>query len=104
MADPISVSELPMERLTFPAQMFSNGVVAYATISQARHVESSYDTQYWLFKFQESRYLYWGMSHNACNPGSLDPDQLPRLIYETIVEALLQINTLLQDRDSLCAR
>src|SRR5271170_594427 len=102
--DPISGAGLLMAGLTFPAQMFSSGVVAYTTISQVRNMGSSFGTWYWLFKFQESRYIFWGMSHKACSPGGLDETQMPRIVYRTVVQALVQIKTLLEDKDSLCKR
>lgn len=87
--DPISVSGMVMTGLTFPAQLFSNGVVAYTTISQVRNMGSSFGTWYWLFKFQESRYIFWGMSHKACSPDGLHESQMPNIVYETIVQALV---------------
>jgi hypothetical protein len=44
--DPISVSGMVMAGLTFPAQLFSSGVVAYTTISQVRNMGSSFGTWY----------------------------------------------------------
>jgi hypothetical protein len=104
MADPFSVSGLLMGGLTFPAQLFSSGVVAYTTISDVRNMGSSFGKQYWLFKIQESRYLFWGTCHKACSPGGLDLDQMPGIIREAIVNALVQINSLLEDKDRLATR
>jgi len=102
--DPISVTGMVMGGLTFPAQLFSSGVVAYTTISQVRNMGSSFGTWYWLFKFQESRYIFWGMSHKACSPGGLHESQMHRFVFKTIVEALSQINEVLKDKDGLCRR
>ncbi len=102
--DPISVSGIVMAGLTFPAQLFSSGVIAYTTISQVRHMGNSFGTWYWLFKQQESRFIFWGMSHKACSPGGLDETMMPGIVYQTIVPVLAQITALLEDRDGLCQR
>jgi hypothetical protein len=93
-----------MAGLTFPSQLYSSGVVAYTAISQVRNMGSSFGTWYWLFKFQESRYIVWGMSHKACSPGGLHESQMPRIVYNTILQALSQINEVLKDKDGLCKR
>jgi len=65
---------------------------------------SSYGAQYWQFKLQESRYLFWGMCHRACTPGGLDLDPMPERIREDIVNALVQITSLLEDKDKLATK
>jgi Prion-inhibition and propagation len=85
--------------LALPGQLFSTGVVAYAAISDIRNMGSSFGRQYWLFKVQESRYLFWGICHKACNPEGLNLDQMPQFLREGVVNALVQINSLLEDRD-----
>lgn len=100
----MSVSGMVVAGLTFPSQLFSSGVVAYTTISQVRNMGSSFGTWYWLFKFQESRYIIWGMSHNACSPGGLNESQMPNIVYQTVVQSLVQINTVLEDKNNLCKR
>jgi Prion-inhibition and propagation len=90
-ADPFSISDLTIDELTFPAQLFSSGVVAF----------TSFGSVGWHFKKEESRYIVWGTYHRACSPGGLDPDHMPRLVYEEIVNTLIQINTLLGDKDGL---
>jgi len=102
--DPISGAGILMAGLTFPAQMFSSGVVAYTAISQVRHMGSSFGTSYWLFKFQEGRFIFWGMSHKACSPGGLDETMMHGIVYQTVVSALAQIKALLEDKASLCQR
>lgn len=93
-----------MAGLTFPAQMFTSCVVAYTTVSQVRHMGSSFGNLYWLFKLQESRFIFWGMSHNACSPGGLDDTMMSGVVYQAIVPALAQIMALLEDKKSLCQR
>jgi hypothetical protein len=90
--------------LTNAGHLFSTAVVAYTTISDVRNMGRAFGRQYWQFKVQESRYLFWGMCHKACNSGGLDLDQMPSFISEGVVNTLVQINFLLQDRDTLATR
>jgi hypothetical protein len=103
MADPFHVAGFTGS-LTLPAQLFSTGVIAYTTISDVRTMGNTFGRQYWLFKVQESRYLFWGMCHKACNPGGLNLDQMPEILRKAIVNTLVQINSLLQDQDKLATR
>ena len=90
--------------LSNAGHLFSTGVIAYTTISDVRNMGSSFGRQYWLFKVQESRYLFWGMCHKACNPEGLSLDQMPAIVRDAIVNTLVQINSLLQDQDTLATR
>ena len=104
MADPINVSGL-IGDLTLPARLFSTGVAAYTTISDFKNVGNSFGRQYWLqFKVQESRYLFWGMCHKARSPGGLNLDDMPVLISDALVNILIQINSLLEDKGKLATR
>jgi hypothetical protein len=103
MTDPLHLSGLAGS-LTWPAHVYCTGVVAYTTISDIRNMGSSFGRQYWLFKIQESRYLFWGMCHKACSPGGLNLDQKPKVISEAIVDALCQIYSILQDKEKLATR
>ncbi|RDL39407.1 uncharacterized protein BP5553_03747 [Venustampulla echinocandica] len=102
--DPASISGLAMAGLTLPAQVFTSGAITYTTISQVRTMGNSLGKHYWRFKIQENRFIFWGMSHKACSPGGLDPNHMPKLIFESVVNTLIQINGLLGDRDKLCER
>jgi hypothetical protein len=102
--DPISGAGILMAGLTFPAQMFSSGVVAYTTVSEVRNMGRAFGNWYWLFKQQESRFILWGMSHKACSPGGLDENAMPRVVYQAIVPALVHITSLLENRKELCKR
>src|SRR5271167_1727457 len=99
----MSAAGLVMTALTFPAQLYSSGVVAYTTISQFRHMGSSFSTMYWLFKNQEARYIIWGQNVNVYGNG-LDPDLLGRPIHEMIIATLIQITGLLHDTNGLCTK
>ncbi|KAF8852773.1 hypothetical protein BDZ45DRAFT_97547 [Acephala macrosclerotiorum] len=102
--DPASAAGLVMAGLTLPQQLFSTGVVAYTTISDVRGMGSSLGRHYWLFKVQESRYLFWGMCHKGCSPGGLNVDQMPRPVREAIVNSLVQINDILEDKNRLSSK
>ncbi|CZR67310.1 uncharacterized protein PAC_17209 [Phialocephala subalpina] len=102
--DPASAAGLVMAALSLPQQLFSTGVVAYTTISDVRGMGRSLGEHYWLFKVQESRYLFWGMCHKGCSPGGLNVDQMPRPISEAIVNSLIQINGILEDKNTLSSR
>jgi Prion-inhibition and propagation len=103
MTDPFRLAGLT-GNLTNAGHLFSDGVVAYTTISDVRNMGSSFGRQYWLFKVQESRYLFWGMCHKACSPGGLSLNQMPAIVSEAIVKTLVQINSLLQDQDTLATK
>ena len=103
MADPFNVAGLTGS-LTLPAQLFSAGVTTYTTISDVKTMGSSVGRQYWLFKVQESRYLFWGMCHKACSPGGLNLDQMPQILRDALVNVLIQINSLLEDKDRLATK
>jgi Prion-inhibition and propagation len=90
--------------LNIPTQLFSTGVIAYTTISNVRNMGRSIGREYWLFKVQESRYLFWGMCHKACSPGGLDFEQMPKLLQAALVNTLVQINSLLEDKNRLATR
>ena len=90
--------------LAIPGHLFSTGVVAYAAISDIRNMGNTLGRQYWLFKVQESRYLFWGTCHKACNPEGLNLDEMPQLLREGIVSALVQINSLLEDQQMFTTR
>ncbi|EPE33287.1 hypothetical protein GLAREA_06299 [Glarea lozoyensis ATCC 20868] len=104
MVDPMNVSGLALSALTLPAQVFSSGVVAYTTISQVKGMGSSFNRHYCHFKVEESRYIYWGMCHRACTPAGFLPNQMPRMIYDTLVQTLVLINDILTDRDKLWSK
>jgi hypothetical protein len=59
MADPMSVAGLVMGGVKLAAQLFSSAVMTYTTIPQVQRVGTSFNTLYWLFRTQESRFLIW---------------------------------------------
>jgi hypothetical protein len=60
-------------------------------------VNSPYEirTTYFLFKIQETRFLVWGQNFDILGPGD-SLEHLAPIIYETVVQTLIQINELLQ--------
>lgn len=99
----MSVAGLLISSITLPVQLFSNAVVSYTTISQMRHMGSSFSKLYWLFKNEEGRFIIWGQNVSVYE-GGLDPDRLGLPLFELIISTLVQIAGLLQDSNGLCTR
>jgi hypothetical protein len=103
MTGPFETAGLTIAGLNLPAQLFSTCVLAYTTLSGIKDIGRSSGTLFWLLKVQETRFLVWGQSMDIYGRG-LSEDALGRPIYEMIVAALVQICSLLEDSDKLCAR
>lgn len=100
MADPLSAAGLVVATLTLPAQIFSNCVLAYTTISDINATGRRAGTLFWLFRVQHTRFLVWGQNSDVYRDG-INPAKLSQPVFEIIVSTLMQIKDLLQDVDTL---